>query len=55
MPKPILKNNNLVQIIEENIKLLGELDKKIEITFMTNNQKTILNSDNEQLSRVFLI
>ena len=53
MPKPILKNNNLVLIIKENIKLLEELDKKIEIGFNHNNDTIIFNSDYEQLSRVF--
>ena len=33
MPKPILKENNLVQIINENIKLLSELDNSINIKF----------------------
>jgi two-component system nitrogen regulation sensor histidine kinase NtrY len=53
MPKPILKNNNLTQIIEENIKLLRELDNEIELNFTTLNNNIILNSDSEQLSRVF--
>ena len=33
MPKPTLKNNNLVKIIKENINLLNEIDKTIEIVF----------------------
>jgi two-component system, NtrC family, nitrogen regulation sensor histidine kinase NtrY len=53
MPKPILKNNDLVLIIIENIKLLKELDKKIEINFSPIDKKIIFNSDYEQLSRVF--
>jgi len=53
MPKQILKNNNLVLIIKENIKLLKELDSKIEINFICNNEIIIFNCDNEQLSRVF--
>ena len=53
MPKPILKNNNLVLIITENIKLLKELDSKIEINFIHNNEIIMFNCDNEQLSRVF--
>jgi len=53
MPKPTLKKNDLVLIIEENIKLLEELDKKIEIGFNHNNDTIIFNSDYEQLSRVF--
>ena len=53
MPKPILKNNNLVFIIEENINLIGELDKNIKIDFKNNKPEIILKSDSEQLSRVF--
>ena len=53
MPKPILKKNNLVQIIEENIKLLGELDNTINISIDTNKKEIFLNSDKEQISRVF--
>ena len=53
MPKPILKNNNLVLIINENIKLLKVLENNIEINFNHNKNEIIFNSDNEQLSRVF--
>ena len=53
MPKPIFKDNNLVLIITENIRLLKELDKDIEINFSFENKKIIFNSDYEQLSRVF--
>ena len=37
MPKPRLNNNNLVVILKENIKLLSEIDKSIEIDFNQNN------------------
>jgi len=53
MPKPILKDNDLSLIILDNIKLLSELDKDIIINFNGRYNKVILNSDNEQLSRVF--
>ena len=53
MPKPILKKNNLVQIIEENIKLLGELDNTINISIYANKKEIFLNSDKEQIARVF--
>ena len=53
MPKPILKNNNLVALMEENINLIKELDRSISIIFNTNMEDIILNSDNEQLSRAF--
>ncbi len=54
MPKPTLKSNNIVIIIEDNIDLLNELDPKISINLNSNHKKIILNCDNEQLSRVFL-
>ncbi len=53
MPKPILKENNLIQIIKENIKLLNELDNTISITVNSNQKEIFLNSDKEQLARVF--
>ena len=53
MPKPIFQKNDLVILIKENIKLLKELDTSIEIIFLDNLEKIVLNSDKEQLSRVF--
>jgi len=53
MPKPILKKNDLVLILEDNIQLLKELDINIEINLNYSSKKIIFNSDNEQLSRVF--
>jgi len=53
MPKPILKDNNLISLIKENINLIKELDPKIQINFNSNRSEIILNSDTEQLSRVF--
>ena len=53
MPKPILKDNNLVLLIKDNINLIKELEHSIEINFDTNQSVIILNSDNEQLGRVF--
>jgi len=53
MPKPILKLNNLIQIIEENVKLLNQLDNSINISVNTNSKEVFLNSDKEQLARVF--
>ncbi len=54
MPKPTLRKNNLVKLLKENIKLLKELDNSIEIDLSSNSEKIILNSDREQISRVFL-
>ena len=53
MPKPILKDINLVSLIKDNIKLINELDSKIVIDFTTSKSDILLNSDSEQLSRVF--
>ena len=53
MPKPTLKNNNLVLIIDENITLLKQLDDTVKIEFNYKNKNILFNSDNEQLSRVF--
>src|SRR6056300_1317675 len=39
--------------MSENIKLLKKLDDKIIIQFKSNSEKIFLNSDKEQLSRVF--
>ncbi|MDA9172774.1 ATP-binding protein [Candidatus Pelagibacter sp.] len=54
MPKPIFQKNNLVELMKENIKLLKELDKTIEIEFKNNVKQIFFNCDKEQLSRVFL-
>ena len=53
MPKPILKDNDIVLIFKDNIKLLGNIDETISINLKSNLDKIILNSDQEQLSRVF--
>ena len=53
MPKPILKNNDLIKILDENIHLLSKIDKSIKINLIKNEGKIILNSDKEHLSRVF--
>ena len=54
MPKPILRSNNLVELINENIKLLKELDSSININFKKNSDQIFLECDKEQISRVFL-
>ena len=53
MPKPVFQKNDLVNLLNENIKLLQELDKSIEIIFINDSENVILNSDKEQISRVF--
>ncbi len=54
MPKPIFRQNNLVSLINDNIKLLKELDNSIDINFIKNSEQILLESDKEQISRVFL-
>ena len=54
MPKPVFRENNLVDLINENIKLLKELDNSIDITFKKNSDRILIESDKEQISRVFL-
>ena len=54
MPKPILKDNNIFILINDNINLLKELDTDIKIKFNYSENDVFLNSDSEQLSRVFL-
>ena len=53
MPKPLMKENNLNNIINNNIKLLNKLNNKIEIKFSTSKNKDIfLLCDLEQMNRV---
>ena len=54
MPKPILKNNDLIVILNENIKLLSEINLNIKINFNYNEDKIMFNCDSEQISRVFM-
>ena len=54
MPKPHIKNNDLLKVLDENIELLKKIDNSIE--FRVNNKtgkKVLLNFDNEQFSRLF--
>ena len=53
MPKPIFKDNDLIIILYDNIKLLSEIDKDIEIDFKKNKEKILFNCDKEQIGRVF--
>ena len=53
MPKPIFKQNNLVAILNENIKLLKTMDTTIDIVNRSDKEKIFLVCDSEQLNRVF--
>ena len=53
MPKPILKDNDLIVILKDNIKLLSEMDKTIDINFKKNKEEILFNCDKEQIGRAF--
>ena len=53
MPKPILKENDLIVILKENIRLLSEIDKSIKISLKNNDDKIFFHCDKEQISRAF--
>ena len=52
MPKPVLKKNDLIKIIHENIKLLSEIDHSIKINLDNKVPSILLECDKEQISRV---
>ena len=54
MPKPTLKRNNLVKLLNENIKLLSEVNESIEINLNKKDEEILLECDKEQISRVFI-
>ena len=54
MPKPTFRSNDLIKIIEENIKLLNQLDTSLKINFSSKSNFINFECDKEQLSRVFL-
>ena len=54
MPKPVFINNDIVLIMKDNINLLKQIDNSIKFKFLKNKDKILLNSDKEQISRVFL-
>ena len=53
MPKPILKENNLISIMNDSIKLLKEIDLSISINFKFEEEKILFECDSEQMGRVF--
>ena len=53
MPKPILKDNDMVSILKDNVKLLSEIDKTIKINFYNKEEKILFKCDKEQIGRVF--
>ncbi len=54
MPKPHIKQNDLIKVLDENIELLKKIDNSIN--FKINNKtknKVVINFDNEQFNRLF--
>ncbi len=53
MPKPVLKDNDLNKILNENIKLISKIDKSIQIDLRNNKKEILFKCDKEQMGRVF--
>ena len=54
MPKPLLKKNNLYDVINENVNLLNKIDADIKIKLINHlNKDSIVNFDYEQFTRLF--
>jgi two-component system, NtrC family, nitrogen regulation sensor histidine kinase NtrY len=53
MPKPSIKKNNLIEIINNNVNLLSKLDDNININFKYDKSEIFLIIDYEQISRAF--
>ena len=54
MPKPLLKKNNLNEVINENIILLNKIDSTIKIKLINHFSKQVyINFDYEQINRLF--
>ena len=53
MPKPVFKNNNIIEIVKTNIDLLKKIDPEIQIKFNLDKHKQLnIFCDYEQISRV---
>ena len=53
MPKPILKEHDIIKIINENILLMNELDNSIKINLKTYQKSIYIKCDSEQFNRIF--
>ena len=53
MPKPLFKKNNIISILNNNIKLLSKLNKNINILLKQNQEEINFDCDSEQLGRCF--
>ncbi len=53
MPKPMLKENNIIEIVKSNLELLKNSARDIQFNFNLNNKKSLnIFCDSEQISRV---
>jgi len=54
MPKPHIKKNNLLKVLDDNIELLKKIDNSISINVKNKTRnEVIINFDNEQFNRLF--
>ena len=54
MPKPHIKKNDLIKVLDENIELLKKVDSSINYKIDNKTEKSVIISfDNEQFSRLF--
>ena len=54
MPKPLFKQNNLNNVINENISLVNKFDNSIKIRLVNHlSKEVVLSFDNEQFNRLF--
>ena len=54
MPKPILKDHDIIKIIKENILFMNELDNSIKINLKTYQKSIYVKCDSEQFNRIFI-
>ena len=54
MPKPILKSNNIITLINDNISLMKELDNSINMNIRSSSDNIFIKCDYDQFSRMFI-
>jgi len=54
MPKPILKQHNIIKLINDNISLMKELDNSININIKSSSDNIFIKCDTDQFSRMFI-
>ena len=54
MPKPILKSHNIITLINDNISLMKELDKSINMNIRSSSDNIFIKCDYDQFSRMFI-